>query len=441
MTAIKDKLTIQPGGSIAGTLTVPGDKSISHRAVMFASLADGVSLIERCLLGEDVRSTMAAFSAMGATISETDGGNISVTGVGIDGLRTPDKPLDMGNSGTSIRLLSGILAGAGIEAELSGDASLSRRPMGRVITPLQSMGAEIDSIDGKPPLKMRRTGKLHAIDYHMPVASAQIKSAILLAGLYAAGRTRVTESAVTRDHTERMLKAFGVALDIEGSSRSIEGGQRLLPTNIVVPSDISSAAFFLVGAALCPGSELCVKKVGVNPTRTGVIDILRLMGADIQLTEQTTVGDEPIADIVVRGGDLRGVDIPASLVPLAIDEFPAIFVAAACADGVTRVTGAEELRVKESDRIAVMADGLQSLGVKATPRDDGIEIVGQPTLGGGMIDSVGDHRIAMAFAIAALRASEPIQLSGCGAIATSFPGFVDKLIECGMTLDLGNTPS
>jgi len=434
MNMIPDKLTVMPGGEITGVIQVPGDKSISHRAVMFAALADGQSRIQRCLLGEDVRSTIAAFKAMGVSIEERDDGDIVVQGVGVDGLKQPERALDMGNSGTSVRLLSGILAGAGIGAELTGDTSLSKRPMGRVISPLEQMGAEIASRAGKLPLRVSLNRPLVGIDYTMPVASAQVKSAVLLAGIFANGHTTVSEPAVTRDHTERMLAAFGVSLEQHANRRTLIGGQRLTATDVVVPADISSAAFFMVGAALTPGSRLTIKQVGVNPTRTGIIDILRLMGAEVSLSKETLVGDEPSADITVVGGELHGAEIPEHLVPLAIDEFPVIFIAAAGAEGITRVSGAEELRVKESDRIAVMADGLQSLGVRAMPTADGIEITGQSQFGGGTIDSHGDHRIAMAFAIAGLRAVEPIYLTGCGAIATSFPQFLTIAEHCGLSI-------
>ncbi|MGR8948294.1 MAG: 3-phosphoshikimate 1-carboxyvinyltransferase [Gammaproteobacteria bacterium] len=434
MREIADKITVQPGGGITGRIRVPGDKSISHRAVMFASLADGRSEISGCLLGEDVRSTMAAFRAMGVSIDESVSGQLAIDGVGIDGLRTPGDALDMGNSGTSMRLLCGILAGSGIGAELIGDASLSKRPMQRVIAPLQQMGAEIGSESGKPPLRIVPGHPLHPIDYEMPVASAQVKSAVLLAGLFADGRTSVTEPAVTRDHTERMLGAFGVTLETVGPTRFIDGGQRLKCTNVRVPADISSAAFFMVGAALSPGADLTIENVGVNPTRTGIIDILRLMGADITLSNPRSVGDEPIADITIRGGELHGADIPEHLVPLAIDEFPVIFVAAAAARGHTKISGAAELRVKESDRIAVMADGLQKLGVDAVATADGMTITGQAQFGGGTIDSRGDHRIAMAFAVAGVRITEPLLLTGCGAIATSFPNFAELSEQCGLHL-------
>lgn len=434
MENVPDKVTVAPGGTISGSLQVPGDKSISHRAVMFASIADGDSVVDDCLLGEDVRCTINAFREMGAQIDERANGRLEIKGVGVDGLRDPRVQLDMGNSGTSMRLLTGILAGAGIEAELTGDASLSKRPMGRVIKPLEAMGAEIHSNAGKPPLRITAGNKLRGIHYDMPVASAQVKSALLLAGLFADGRTSVSEPAVTRDHSERMLSAFGVTVERDGAMRAIVGGQRLRSTDVQVPADISSAAFFMAGAAMSPGASLRLENVGVNPTRTGIIEILRLMGAEIELGNHREIGDEPIADINIRGTRLRAIDVPAELVPLAIDEFPVIFVAAASAAGTTRITGASELRVKESDRIAVMADGLIALGVDAKPTEDGMVIKGQTEFNGGEIDSHGDHRIAMAFAMAALKSNAPISLTGCGAIATSFPNFFSLAETAGMRM-------
>ena len=432
MENVPDKVTVAPGGTISGSLQVPGDKSISHRAVMFASIADGDSVVDDCLLGEDVRCTINAFREMGAQIDERANGRLEIKGVGVDGLRDPRVQLDMGNSGTSMRLLTGILAGAGIQAELTGDASLSKRPMGRVIKPLEAMGAEIHSNAGKPPLRIAAGNKLRGIHYDMPVASAQVKSALLLAGLFADGRTSVSEPAVTRDHSERMLSAFGVTVERDGAMRAIVGGQRLRSTDVQVPADISSAAFFMAGAAMSPGASLRLENVGVNPTRTGIIEILRLMGAEIELGNHREIGDEPIADINIRGTRLQAIDVPAELVPLAIDEFPVIFVAAASAAGTTRITGASELRVKESDRIAVMADGLITLGVDAEPTEDGMVIKGQTEFNGGEIDSHGDHRIAMAFTIAALKSNAPISLTGCGAIATSFPNFFSLVETAGM---------
>jgi 3-phosphoshikimate 1-carboxyvinyltransferase len=344
--------------------------------------------------------------------------------------------LDCGNAGTAMRLLAGLLAGQGFDCELTGDDSLRRRPMKRVAGPLGEMGAVIETAEGgRPLLRIRGGQRLRGIDYAMPVASAQVKSSLLLAGLYAAGRTCVTEPAPTRDHTERMLTAFGYAVARDGNRICVEGGGRLTATDIEVPADISSAAFFMVGASIAPGSDVILAHVGINPTRTGIIEILRLMGADITLTNVRTVGGEPVADIRVRHAPLEGVVVPEELVPLAIDEFPVLFIAAANARGETVVTGAEELRVKESDRIQVMADGLNAIGVRATPTADGMRVTGG-AYGGGTIDSHGDHRIAMAFAMAALRATGPITIHDCANVATSFPGFVELAAGAGLRIGL-----
>ena len=415
---------VAPGGKLTGSLRVPGDKSISHRSIMLGSLADGVTEVSGFLEGEDSLATLNAFRAMGVVIDGPDAGRVTIHGVGMHGLREPGAPLYLGNSGTSMRLLSGLLAGHGLAVTLTGDSSLSGRPMNRVINPLSEMGAEIGASEGgTAPLVLAANHPLRGIDYVLPMASAQVKSAVLLAGLYAEGETAVTEPAPTRDHTERMLRGFGYEVRREGNRISLSGGGRLKACAIDVPADISSAAFFLVGASIAPESELLLQHVGVNPTRDGVIAILRLMGADITLENQSEVGGEPVADLRVRSSRLRGIEIPEELVPLAIDEFPAIFVAAACAEGVTRLSGAEELRVKESDRIQVMADGLNALGIDARPTPDGITITGGK-LSGGRVESHGDHRIAMSFAMAALRASGPIEIGDCANVNTSFPDFV-----------------
>ncbi len=415
--------SIQPGGSLNGTLQVPGDKSISHRSIMLGALAEGETRIRGFLEGEDALATLAAFRRMGVRIEGPDGGRVLVNGVGLHGLREPGGPLDMGNSGTSMRLLCGLLAGQGFPVTLVGDASLSRRPMRRVTEPLARMGALIEaSPDGTAPLHIRPTAGLKGIDYALPVASAQVKSSLLLAGLYAAGETCVSEPAPTRDHTERMLRGFGYEVRTSPGRACLTGGGRLIGCDLDVPGDISSAAFFLVGASIAPGSDLTLTQVGMNPTRVGVINILRAMGADIEVMNPREAGGEPVADLRVRSAELHGIRIPEDQVPLAIDEFPALFVAAACAQGETLLTGAEELRVKESDRIQVMADGLSALGVEVEPRPDGIRIQGGP-MGGGHLDSRGDHRIAMSFAIAALRAQAPIGIADCANVNTSFPGF------------------
>ena len=429
-------LKVEPGGCLNGVLKVPGDKSISHRAVMLGSIADGRTQIAGCLMGEDVCSTIAAFRAMGVVIEDHGEGRLSIEGRGFGALRAPSGPLDMGNSGTSIRLLAGLLAGGGMPVTMTGDRSLRARPMRRVTDPLGLMGARIDTQhDGTPPLSILPGPKLHAIRYKLQVASAQVKSAILLAGLHADGQTCVVEPTPTRDHSERMLSAFGVNVGVSAGEIRIDGGQRLTATDIVVPGDISSAAFFLVGAAMVEGSQVTVENIGVNPTRTGVIEILRQMGANITLTNERSTGSEPVADIMVRGNKLVGVDISPDLVPSAIDEFPALFIAAACAEGVTRLSEAGELRHKESDRIDAMARGLQGLGVRLSTNEDGIEIFGNERgFDAGRVDSEGDHRVAMAFAIAGLRASGPVEIANCAAIATSFPGFLGCAQQIGLNI-------
>lgn len=425
---------VEPGGFLKGRVRVPGDKSISHRAVMLGSLADGVTEVEGFLEGEDAIATIEAFRALGVKIEGPDRGRIRIEGAGLRGLRAPRGSIDCGNSGTSMRLLCGLLAAQPFASELIGDASLRRRPMRRVAQPLLAMGADIrTSANGCPPIDIQPVSKLRGIDYVLPVASAQLKSALLLAGLYAEGTTRITEPEVTRDHTERMLEAFGRPVARTGDAVWIEGGGGLTAASISIPSDISSAAFFIVGAAIAPGSDLTLMGVGVNPTRTGAIDILRMMGADIALSNQRMAGAEPIADLRVRYVPLNGIEIPRHLVPLAIDEFPALFIAAANARGETVLTGAEELRVKESDRIAAMASGLRTLGLDAEPTADGMRVAGG-AYRGGEIDSHGDHRIAMAFAIAALRASERIVVRDCVNVATSFPDFAAAARRTGLRI-------
>ena len=426
--------TVQPGGRLRGALRVPGDKSISHRSIMLGALADGVTEVAGFLEGDDNLATLHAFRGMGVVIDGPDKGRVTIHGVGLHGLKAPQEALYLGNSGTSMRLLSGLLAGQAFDCELTGDTSLSSRPMRRVTEPLAAMGAMVTTSDtGTPPLRITGGRRLRAIDYVMPVASAQVKSCLLLAGLYADGTTCVTEPAPTRDHTERMLSGFGYAVERSGNRICLTGGGRLSATGIDVPADISSAAFFLVGASIADGSDLTLEHVGINPTRIGVVNILRQMGADIELMNESDVGGEPVADIRVRAAQLRGIRIPEDQVPLAIDEFPALFVAAACAEGETILTGARELRVKESDRIQVMADGLSRLGVHAQSTDDGIRIYGG-AISGGQVDSHGDHRIAMAFAMAALPARAEIQIDDCANVDTSFPGFVALARESGLAI-------
>ncbi len=424
---------VAPGGALTGELRVPGDKSISHRAVMLGGVAEGDTRITGLLEGEDVLATVAAFRALGVRISGPEGGALLISGGGFDGLQPPPGPLDLGNSGTSMRLLAGLFSGVAFDTELTGDASLSRRPMRRVTEPLAAMGASIETgAEGTAPLRIHGGVRLHGIDYQLPVPSAQVKSALLLAGLRAKGQTCVTEPAPTRDHTERMLAAFGCPVERRGNRVCVTGGVQLRGCGVDIPADISSAAFFLVGATLAEGSDLLLRHVGWNPTRTGVVEILRLMGADIEALNGRDVGGEPVVDLRVRSAPLRGIDIPEALVPLAIDEFPALFIAAACARGETRLTGAAELRVKESDRIAVMADVLEVLGAEAEPRADGIRIVGGDGFVGGRVSSHGDHRVAMSAAVAALRARDAIVIDDCGPVATSFPGFVEMAAEAGL---------
>lgn len=424
----------KPGSSLAGRIRVPGDKSISHRSIMLGSLAEGTTEVEGFLEGEDALATLQAFRDMGVVIEGPHHGRVTIHGVGLNGLKAPAGPLYMGNSGTSMRLLSGLLAAQPFDTTLTGDASLSKRPMNRVAKPLREMGAVIETApEGRPPLTIKGGQRLTGMAYEMPMASAQVKSCLLLAGLYAAGSTSVTEPAPTRDHTERMLRGFGYPVSVEGATACVESGHKLSATRIEVPADISSAAFFLVAASIAEGSELVLEHVGINPTRTGVIDILKLMGGDITLENQREVGGEPVADIRVRAARLKGIDIPEDLVPLAIDEFPVLFVAAACAEGRTVLRGAEELRVKESDRIQVMADGLVALGVKAEPTPDGIVIEGG-AIGGGEVWAHGDHRIAMSFSVASLRASAPIRIHDCANVATSFPNFLALAAEVGINV-------
>ncbi|MDD5277287.1 MAG: bifunctional prephenate dehydrogenase/3-phosphoshikimate 1-carboxyvinyltransferase [Methylovulum sp.] len=426
---------IQPGGQLQGEVRVPGDKSMSHRSIMLGSLADGVTHVKGFLNAEDAISTLEAFRAMGVKIDGPVNGEVTIYGVGKQGLKAPEKPLYLGNSGTSMRLLSGLLAGQDFDCTLTGDESLSSRPMRRVTEPLALMGAVIETQEqGTAPLHIKGCGKLKGIDYVMPMASAQVKSCLLLAGMYAEGETSVTEPAPTRDHTERMLNGFGYPVRREGSKAIINSAGRLTATNIDVPSDISSAAFFLVGASIAPNSDVTLRHVGINPTRTGVIDILRLMGANIEVMNEREVGGEPVADLRVTSSSLKGIAIPEALVPLAIDEFPVLFVAAACAEGQTVLTGAEELRVKECDRIQVMADGLKILGIDAQPTKDGMIIQGGQ-LGGGIVESHGDHRIAMSFSIAGLRANGPVTIHNCANVNTSFPEFRVLAKQLGLQLE------
>lgn len=423
------------GQPLQGSLTIPGDKSVSHRSVMFAALADGTSHIEGFLEGEDTRATARIFSQLGVRIETPSPSQRIVHGVGIDGLKAPQAPLDCGNAGTGMRLLAGLLAGQSFDCTLIGDESLSGRPMRRVTGPLSQMGARIDTQDdGTPPLHVHGGQTLHGIDFASPVASAQVKSAVLLAGLYAQGETSVTEPHPTRDYTERMLSAFGVDIAFSPGKARLRGGQRLRATDIVVPADFSSAAFYLVAASIIPGSELRLKQVGLNPRRTGLLHALRLMGADISEENPAEQGGEPVADLVVRYAPLKGARIPEELVPDMIDEFPALFVAAAAAEGQTVVSGAAELRVKESDRLAAMATGLRALGMQVDETEDGATLHGGVRLGSGTIESHGDHRIAMAFAIAGQISDGEVRINDIANVATSFPDFDGLARSAGFNL-------
>jgi 3-phosphoshikimate 1-carboxyvinyltransferase len=424
-----------PGGSITGECRVPGDKSISHRSIMFGALAEGVTKVSGFLEGEDALHTLQAFRDMGVPIVGPEDGEVTVYGVGMHGLSAPRESIYLGNSGTAMRLLTGLLAPQSFDSQLGGDASLSARPMERVAGPLRSMGASIDTAEGgRPPLRIHGSA-LTGIRYEMPMASAQVKSCLLLAGLYADGDTTVVEPEPCRDHTERMLQGFGYRVEksADGLTTSLKGGQSLQAADIDVPADISSAAFFMVAASIAPGSDLLLRHVGVNPTRTGIIDLLRLMGADITLESEREVGGEPVADIRVRHATLHGIEVPARLIPLAIDEFPVLFVAAACASGDTVLHGAGELRVKETDRIQVMADGLAALGVSLETYEDGIRITGGK-ITGGEVESAGDHRVAMSFAVASLVATDRIVIRDCANVATSFPGFVTLAGRVGLSV-------
>lgn len=440
--AMKQTYVIAPAQQFEGSHTVAGDKSISHRSIMFGSLAKGTTTVTGFLEGEDALATLQAFRDMGVVIEGPNQGRVVIHGVGLHGLKPSHDPLYMGNSGTSMRLLSGILSAQKFDSVMTGDPSLSKRPMERVAKPLRDMGAKIQTTGekGTPPISITGNQTLTGISYEMPMASAQVKSCLLLAGLWAQGTTTVIEPEVTRDHTERMLTAFGYPVTVSkvhnGNQISVTGGGELTACDIAVPADISSAAFFMVAGAIAQQGNVTIKKVGINPTRTGVIDILKLMGADLALTNETTVGGEPVADIVVKSSKLQGIEIPEHLVPLAIDEFPVLFVAASCATGKTVLRGAAELRVKESDRIQVMADGLKTLGIACTVLDDGIKIEGRgnaaQVFGGGEIECHHDHRIAMSFTVASLRASDTITIHGTETVNTSFPNFAELVNSAGL---------
>jgi 3-phosphoshikimate 1-carboxyvinyltransferase len=423
-----------PAGPVRGDITVPGDKSISHRAIMLAALAEGSSRISGFLEGEDTRATAAIFRSLGVGMETPSPSERIVHGAGLHGLKPPTHDLDCGNSGTGMRLLTGLLAGQRFDSRLVGDDSLSRRPMRRVIEPLSMMGAHVEAGEGGlPPLRIQGGQSLKGIAYSSPVASAQIKSAVLLAGLYAQGYTEVREAHPTRDYTERMLSAFGWPVEFSAGRARLSGGHRLRATDVHVPADFSSAAFFIVAATLVPGSELILRDVGLNPRRIGLLHVLRAMGADIHADNRREQGGEVIADLVVRHAKLCGIEVPVEDVPDMIDEFPILFVAAAAARGITTIRGAAELRVKESDRIATMVAGLCALGIAVEETPDGAIIEGGGFRGGD-VDSRGDHRVAMSFAVAALVAADAVRIGDCANVATSFPGFVALANESGFAI-------
>ncbi|MEP6886576.1 MAG: 3-phosphoshikimate 1-carboxyvinyltransferase [Gammaproteobacteria bacterium] len=432
------KFTAQPARSVSGAMTVPGDKSISHRALMLSGIARGDSDVRGFLASEDCLATLAAMRALGVQIDRPSPTQVLIRGVGLRGLRDAGRPLDMGNAGTAMRLFTGLLSAQAFNSQLIGDASLMKRPMERVAKPLRDMGADVRTSNGTPPVDIGGGRQLHGIEYRMPVASAQVKSAVLLAALYADAPTTVIAPAVNRDHSERMLKSCGVRLDTEGLRTTLHPPQELASLQLEVPGDFSSAAFFIVAGLLgAAPAGLLIRNVGMNPTRSGLLDILRSMGGSIEILNPRDSGAEPVADLLIHNSALRGVQVPVELVPLAIDEFPVLFVAAACAAGETVVTGAEELRVKESDRIAAMGAGLDALGVVHRVLPDGMRIEGRgegPAFGGGEIDSCGDHRIAMSFAIASLRAAAAISIRDVANVATSFPGFVGLARSVGLDI-------
>lgn len=425
--------SVEPGGVLKGSLQVPGDKSISHRALLLGAIAEGETRISGFLAGEDCLATLAAVRALGVRVEAAEGGNLKVQGRGLHGLYAPQAPLDLGNSGTAIRILMGLMAGQAFASTLTGDASLQKRPMQRVIEPLTTMGARIESrAGGRAPLTVYGAHPLKPLRYILPMASGQVKSALLLAGLYAGGYSWVKEPGPSRDHTERMLSAFGHGCLRENGWIGIHGGGSLLAAQVEVPADLSSAAFFLAAAAMLPGSHLILENVGVNPTRDGIIRLLKRMGAEITLLNPRQLGAEPVADIEVEGTRLQAIDIGRDEVVLAIDDIPALLIAAAAARGTTRVHGAGELRVKESDRLQAMQEGLATLGVPVEVSADGIRVTGVERFQGGEIHSHGDHRIAMAFAMAATKAKAPLLIRDCRNVDTSFPGFVALAAKAGL---------
>jgi 3-phosphoshikimate 1-carboxyvinyltransferase len=430
------KFEAHPARSVTGAVAVPGDKSISHRSLMLSGIAEGTSEVTGFLASEDCLASVAAMRALGVNIEQPSPTHVLIHGMGLRGLRDAGRALDMGNAGTAMRLFTGLLSAQAFNSQLIGDASLMKRPMERVAKPLREMGADVRTRNGTPPVDIGGGRRLQGIEYRMPVASAQVKSAVLLAALYADGATTVIAPNITRDHSERMLESCGVRLDIDGLRTTLHPPRRLANQRFNVPGDFSSAAFFIVAGLLgASATGLLIQNVGLNPTRTGLLDILRSMGGNIEVLNPRESGAEPVADLLVRASALRGIEMPAALVPLAIDELPVLFIAAACASGETVVTGAEELRVKESDRIAAMSAGLKSLGVAHSVLPDGMRIEGcgeGPAFSGGEIDSFGDHRIAMSFTIASLRAAKSILIRDVANVATSFPGFVGLARSVGL---------
>ncbi|MEO7385437.1 MAG: 3-phosphoshikimate 1-carboxyvinyltransferase [Gammaproteobacteria bacterium] len=430
---MKQQFRVQPSSRLEGSIRVPGDKSVSHRALMLGAIARGTSQITGFLPGEDCLATLAAVRGMGIEVVQHDATTIDVVGQGMHGLKAARQPLDMGNSGTAMRLFMGLLAAQPFTTDLFGDESLSNRPMERVAQPLRLMGASVQTTKGTPPVHIAGGASLRGIAFDMPVASAQVKSAVLLAGLYASGETSVREPAVTRDHTERMLFRLGCRVHRSGSTVTVAGGAELTAARIDVPGDLSSAAFMILAGCLAAEGELVIDQVGLNPTRTGILRILELMGADIRIEPAPGSAGEPVGRLVIRPRPLHGVEVPAELVPLAIDEFPAIFVAAALANGETVIRGAAELRHKETDRIRVVTDGLRTLGIDVEELPDGARIRGG-RFRSGTIDSGGDHRVAMSFAVGAARAEGPVTILDTANVATSYPGFADQARAVGLDI-------
>lgn len=429
------RFQVTPSKVRDATVIVPGDKSVSHRALMLGSVAEGRTEVSGFLAGEDCLATLTAMQSLGVNIKQPSATEMTIDGVGLAGLRAADGDLDLGNSGTAMRLMAGLLSGQAFNSVLTGDESLNGRPMGRIIKPLTMMGAAIESdCDGTPPLQISGGMRLQGIHYDLPMASAQVKSAILLAGLYATGTTSVTEPAVTRDHTERMFGSMGVDISINNGTIALEGGQRLHGCDVKVPADLSSASFVILAALLAENADIQIKQVGVNPTRTGVIDILKGMGADISQENPRQLGQEPVADLRVRSSVLKGGVVDPALVSLAIDEFPVLFVAAAAAVGSTHFSGIGELRVKESDRISAMADGMRILGIKVDETNDGAVVHGG-RFGGGTVQSFGDHRVAMSLAVAGTVASDEVIVEDVAAVDTSFPGFCETMAALGAVIE------